>query len=245
MRKVIDFLLIVSFIFSIHFSNCLAADNSERYTFISNFVDCLAKLKMAANYPIEKDASYELILERFRSQLTYLKQAKQVTQNNLASREPAIQIAAWYIDTNVTLLKDAAEKIIDVLSKALDKEVSPKEKLTDVSPYILQYNESWNNIYGANSYLMQAIKRPFKTINPNAKIPFLITKKERQRLVGYINSVFKEEIKKYEKLLTQKKKGIVKDIKLSIPSWTAISLRSLLSAQTYGDIDKIDLNSKG
>lgn len=235
MKKNIALSLLMVFIL---LSSGYAEKSSEEYLFTRDFINCLYSLRAAATYNT-KATDYAAIIKNFRSQLPHLKVAKGFMEKWLKSENVSVQVAAWHTHSIISIIETLVSKTLDLLVKP-----SPGNT-ADIQRYVSQNVDHWNKIYETTGYVFKAMLKPAKYINPKEKIPFIISDKDRQRLVKYINKVFKEDSREYDKLVSQKKQGAIKEFSLTIPVWSVLHLRRLLTSETYADIEKIDYLNLG
>lgn len=230
MKKTIISLLIV---FVLFLNNVSAAQYSDGYLFMRDFIDCLYKLRIATNYDI-KDLDYTKISGILNNQISHLLEAKGLMEKWLEAKSSSIKMTALYAHTIIYGMQSTLDKIKNILANPI-----PTDKL-DIQKYISQHSDYWNKVYEATGYAIWVIIKPTQSKEPNDKVIFIISDKERQSLTRYINTLFKKDIDEYGKLVEQKKKGKIKEFTLTIPVWCVLHLMSFLNVQTYGQIDKID-----
>lgn len=222
MKNIVILLMLVCF-FAVTVS---AGEYSKNYTFVHNLISCLDRLELAAQHSIE-DVEYESISPNLYKQICYLRDAKIFMKAGLKNRKKAIKATAMGMYVDISEIEGACKNLVNVLS-----EPTP-ENMPEISGYSSQIGAAWNKIFQTSSLALWVIAKPAKSKNPKGKIRFIISKKERQELLRYLNERFGKKFKEYDKLLSQKNKGVIDEFKLTIPVWSALHLRSLLTQETY------------
>ncbi len=225
-RMVISLMLVFTLV-----ANVFAADYSENYIFIHNLVDCLERLQSAARYSIE-DAEYESLLPNLHKQISYFRDAKIFIKDWLDSKNMAIKATAAGMYVDISEIEDAAKSLINILS------APTLEDIPDISKHCSQIGFAWNKVFQSSGFALWVIAQPAKSKDPKGKIPFIISDKERQDLIKYLNKIFGRDFREYEQLLSQKDKGEISEFKLTIPVWSALHLRSLLTQETYEQAER-------
>jgi hypothetical protein len=206
--------------------NVFAAGYSKNYTFTYDLIDCLERLQLAARYSIE-DVEYKSILPNLHRQISYLEDAKMFMKKWLKNRNRAIKATAMGMYVDISQIGDACKKLINILDRVT------LEDVPEVTEYSTQIGDAWNKIFQTSGLAIWVIAKPAKSKSPKGKIPFIISDEERQELIKYLNKRFTRNFREYEKLLSQKNKGKISEFKLTIPVWSALHLRSLLTQETY------------
>ena len=211
-------------------SNASAGGYSRNYRFIHDLIDCLHRLQSAALYSIE-DVEYELILTNLHNQIPYFKEAKTFMKKWLKNRNRAVRATARGMYVDISEAEDAAVSLINILSKPGKEE--DIEDIPDISKYASQQGDAWSKIFQTSGLALWVIAKPARSKKPKGKIPFIVSGEERQGLIKYLNKTFRKGFEKYDRLLSQRKKGLIDEFELTIPVWSALHLRSLLTTETY------------
>ncbi|MBU3933881.1 MAG: hypothetical protein KKH11_04375 [Candidatus Omnitrophica bacterium] len=212
-------------------SNVSAGDYSRNYRFVHDLIDCLHRLQSAALYSIE-DVEYELILRNLHNQIPYFKEAKMFMKKWLKNRNRAIKATAGSMYVDISEAEDAAVSLINILSKP-----GREADIPDISKYASQQGDAWSKIFQTSGLALWVIAKPARSKKPEGKIPFIISGEERQGLIKYLNKTFRNGFEKYDRLLSQRKKGLIDEFELAIPVWSALHLRSLLTTETYEETE--------
>lgn len=212
-------------------SNVSADDYSRNYRFVHDLIDSLHRLESAALYSIE-DVEYELILRNLYNQIPYFKEAKMFMKKWLKNRNRAIRATARAMYVDISEAEDAAVSLINILSKP-----RKEEDILDISKYASQQGDAWSKIFQTSGLALWVIAKPARSKKPKGKIPFIISGEERQGLIKYLNKTFRKGFEKYDRLLNQRKKGLIDEFELTIPIWSALHLRSSLTTETYEEAE--------
>lgn len=215
-------------------SNVAAIDYSENYWFVRDLINCLYRLQLAVLYNI-KGQEEEIVIKNLHNQLPHFKEGKMFIKKWLESKNEAIKATAMGMYVNISEIESAVKDLINILTES--------GPIPDVSRYTAQEDYGWNKIFKTTSLALWVIMKPAESKEPQGKIPFIITDQERKSLIAHLGRMFGRQLEEYDRLKSRKKEGMVDEFELSVPVWSALQLRSLLTKQTYEEVKEGDFLS--
>jgi len=227
MKKMILLALVISITGSI----CLAKESKE-YLFTHDVLRSLHYLDLAKREMRTETEDVAQGIEAYRLARENLSAGKSLMQEYMSDSQKKIsEIAANIVNAFDRLIWASDQWLALSKRQQAGEAVDETEEFFDIAKEVAKQEDWAYKLIAITvpTYLPDIFAEDVKVKDPRAKIRYKLSKTERKKLIGEIDSVFADELRAYYR---DPKEG-------NEISYSVDYLKKRLKAETYGDLKKI------
>lgn len=217
------------------FITLLFANNTKAFDYTLSLFDCLHNCNGALDYMQDDTDDLVKFYQNHIDANNYFKQGKLIISKYKDDTDETIKTITNGVMIGIDELIIVNNKRVALIQKV---QSGNQEALNNWQISVAKINseekEAWKILTMAASYIQFVILEPVSSDSPKGKLPFKISKDEREKLTKKFSKLFKEDLKKYWKYRKLSKKG--KEGNPKDQTWLVFSLDNiynLLTTETY------------